>query len=436
MLMAIESGNPHAGNPFDTDVSLPVLAARLAGVLVVAAALVSASPVLEWISVAVLLWVLVAGWGNHVLFAENLKCLPRLKTEVTKADALPAVTLIVPVRDEEVGIEPAARALAAIDYPGLEILIVDDHSSDSTPEILARLARELPRLRVLQAPELPAGWTGKVSASMYGFRQSNPESRWLMFTDARVVFHRNAVLSAIAHAEANGLDFLSGVLRFEGKNLPEELITMIQNRGLVITARGFGGGPPRAAFGHGSFTVIRREVYARIGGHASHPAHPLEDFMLANVARDSGAATAAVIASDIVSIRRYHGFPDLRERMARAFRNAASDRLVNLIDRTTLEFCLNVLPFVTLVGSLLGMALGRFQPALFVMSAVALLAYLAGSCTPRDCRGICGFRPWVAWLYPFGSALWIVLLLLTMSDRLRGRAVYWRGRKIYDAKRD
>ena len=63
----------------------------------------------------------------------------------------------MPVRNEEVGIEPAVRALAAIEYPGLEILIINDHSSDATPRILQRMTLEYPRLRVLPAPGVPAG---------------------------------------------------------------------------------------------------------------------------------------------------------------------------------------------------------------------------------------------------------------------------------------
>ena len=248
-------------NPFDSGVSPSIVMARLAGMALVGAALLSGSRVLEWMSVAVLLWVLTVVWGSHVLFAENLECIPKLKANVPRDSQLPpGVTIIVPARNEEAGIEPAARALAAIDYPAFEILLIDDHSSDATPRILERLAREFPRLRVLAAPDLPAGWTGKTNASTFAFQQSNPKSRWLLFIDSRVMFHPNAVWSTIHHAEENHLDFLSCILRFEGKSLVEELATMIQNRSLLMNARAFGGGPPAAAFGHGSFTLIRRDV--------------------------------------------------------------------------------------------------------------------------------------------------------------------------------
>jgi chlorobactene glucosyltransferase len=421
------------GSPFDPGVSLPILAFRLVGTAFVVAALLSGSPVLQWISVPLLLWVVVVVWGRHVIFAENLECLPQLRAEVSRDSVpqpFPHVTIIVPVRNEEAGIEPAARALAAINYPRLEILIIDDHSTDATPQILQRLAREFPCLHVLAAPDLPEGWTGKTNANTFGFQQASPDSRWLLFTDARVMFHRNAIGSTITYAEANHLDFLSCILRFEGKGLAEELLTVIQNRNLVLSARAYGGGPPASPYGLGAFTLVRRDVYRACGGHARFSGHALEDFMLAKAAHRSGAATSAAIASEIVSIRRYRGFSDLRQRMVRTFRTAASDSVLDLVNRMSLEFCLNVLPLPVVATGVLSMAARGFQPALAVMTLLAVWAYLAGTCTPRSCRRICGCRSGVAWLYPLGAVLWIFLLLSAINNRLRGQAISWRGRKI------
>ena len=156
--------------------------------------------------------------------------------------------------------------------------------------------------------------------------------------------------------------------------------------------------------------------------------------MLAKAAHRSGGATGAAIASEIVSIRRYHGFSDLRRRLVRSFRISASDSVADLVNRMSLEFCLNVLPVSVLAAGVLSIAARGFQPALAVMMILALLAYFAGTCTPRSCRRICDYRSWVVWLYPLGAALWIFLLLSAMSDRLRGKAISWRDRKIHAPK--
>jgi hypothetical protein len=415
-------------NPFESPVSLPMLTGRLAVIALVAAALLSGSRRLEWIAVPALVWVLIVVWGRYVIFAENLECLSHLHADVADSPSLPAVSMIVPVRNEESGIESAARALAAIDYPGLDILIIDDHSSDTTPQILDRLVGEFPRLRVLPAPDLPAGWTGKTSAATFGFQQSNPDTQWLLFTDARVVFHPNAVRSTVLHAEANQIDFLSCILRLAGKGLAEELLTVIQNRGLLVSARAFGGGPPASPYGLGAFILIRRDVFQACGGFARFSGHALEDFMLAKAAQQSGAVTSAAIASEILSLRRYRSFADLHQRVVRTFRTASSDSVLDLVDRISFEFCLHLLPLLVTTAGIVGMAARGFHPALAVMSLLALLAYFAGTCTPRACRRICDCGSRVIWLYPLGAALWVFLLLSAINDRLRGRAISWRGR--------
>jgi hypothetical protein len=330
-----------------------------------------------------------------------------------------------------VGIESAVRALAAIDYPGLEILIIDDHSSDATPRILQRLACEFPHLRVLAAPDVPDGWGGKTNACWFGFLQSHPGSRWLLFTDARVIFNRNAVSRAVAHAEATRSGFLSCTLCFEGKNLAEELTAIIQSRGVVMRTRAFGGGAPALPFGVGAFMLIRRDVYVACGGHSLFPNDPREDFMLAISAHRCGATPSVAIASELLSIRRYHGFADIRRRNVRALRLSVSDRVGEMLNRISLELLLGVLPLPLAIGGLLRLGATRgLQPALGVISLLAFLAYLAGTCTPRNCRGICRFRSWVVWLYPLAAALWTWLVLLAITQRIRGQAISWRGRPV------
>ena len=437
--MNSDSRTVNLQNPFEPSASLPLLTIRFACAAILVDAVLTGRPLAEWLSVAAMLWVLVVVWGRHVLFAENLRALPRLGSGPAESgipSPAPLVSVIVPARNEEIDIQSAVRALAASDYPALEILLIDDHSTDSTLRVLQDLARELPRLRVLSAPDVPPGWTGKTAASWFAFEQSNPASRWLLFTDARVKFHPQAVSRAVAHAEQKRLGFLSCIIRFDGKGLAEELIAIMQNRGLVISALGFGGSAPAAPFGLGAFSMIRREVYVECGGHALAPDHPLEDFVLAKSAQLAGAATAAAIASDLVSIRRYHGSGDMRRRIVRTLRVAASDHFVDLINRISLELLLGVLPLPIAMGAaarmiFTGMIVGRtVQPALAALGALAFLAFLAGASTPRSAHVVCRFRRWVAWLHPLGAALWTWFLLLAIGDRLRGRTISWRGRVI------
>ncbi len=426
---------PEVGtNPFDLRLPWPLVAARWGSVALLTVTAVSGIRLLEWISVPVLFAIAVIVWGRHVVFADNLNGLPRLSAEATGGDSspLPPASVIVAVRNEQVGVEAAARSLAALEYPDVEILVVDDHSSDATPQILQRVAHESPRLRLLRAPDLPAGWAGKTHACWYGFGESNPQARWLLFTDARVVFHKRALASAVAYAEKETLGFLTSIIGYEAHGLAEESIALIQNRRLVANARAYGGGQPAVPFGLGAFLLIRRDVYAAGGGHSALPGHPLEDFMIAALAKRQGAVCSVADGSEVLSLRRYHGWTDIRTRLVRTVRLCTSDRASNLADRLGLELLLYALPVPVAVAGLVRQAvMHRVDPAALWMTGMAFLVYFAGLASPRLCsRTMCRCRPWTPFLHPLGAALEAWLLVLAIAARLRGKAINWRGRDV------
>jgi hypothetical protein len=433
--MEVKTPAPQGDNPFDLTIPLPLLIARFVGVAVMISGVISGVSLLQWMSVPVLLWIVLVIRGRHVLFAENLREVPHLAAGAARSgvvESLSPVALIAPARNEEFGIEAGVRALAALEYPGLEILLVDDHSTDGTLGILRQLASEFPRLSILTAPDIPDGWNGKNHAAWFAFLQSSPAARWLLFTDSRVIFHPTAVSRAVAHAEANRLDFLSCVIRYDGKSLAEELIALVQNRDLVVSTRSFGGGAPDSAFGVGQFMLVRRDMYAGSRGHALFPSHPIEDFVLARTVHREGGKTSAAIAPEILSLRRYHRFADMRQRIVRSIRLAASDRVPNLLSRISVELLFGILPLpLAIAGLVLQILAPGWKPALTAMSVLALSAYLAGVSTPRSCLRVCLCRRWVVWLYPLGSALWAWFVLLALTEAVRGQAISWRGRTIH-----
>lgn len=424
---------------FYNSASLPLLIARLVSIVLVAAALVTGNPTLEWTSLVSLAWMLIVVWGHHILFVDNLRSLPNISANPLPVlpNPLPGVSLIVPVRNEERGISASARALGAINYPALEVIIVDDHSTDATPRLLHQVAQEFPTLRILTAPDVPDSWAGKTHACWFAFEHSDPRAEWLIFTDGRVIFEPGSVLRAVVHAEANKIDFLSCVIRFDGKGVVEELIGIIQNAFLVCTARTFGGGPPPVPFGLGAFMLVRRDIYLQCGGHSRFPSHPLEDFVLARSAARAGAVTSVAIASGLLSLRRYLGFRDMRRRMVRTLRIAANDSLVDLLNRISLELFFYVLPLPVALAAIVRMFYaGATSSALFLIAIFGFASYAAGTCTPRACRALCGSSSrCIAWFRPLGGAVVSYLVLLSMVEKLCGRPISWRGRTIFAPKK-
>src|SRR5207248_653474 len=107
----------------------------------------------------------------------------------------PRVSIVISALNEADTIEPALRSVLALDYPDLEVVVVDDRSTDATPEILDRLCCEHPALKVVHVRELPPGWLGKNHALQHGASLASGE--YILFTDADVMFGPSAVSRAV-----------------------------------------------------------------------------------------------------------------------------------------------------------------------------------------------------------------------------------------------
>jgi len=109
----------------------------------------------------------------------------------------PRVSVIVAARNEERDIETGLRSLLQLDYEDLEILVVNDRSTDRTGEILDRIADEYPRLRVIHLSEIPDGWLGKNHALYHGATIAT--GQLILFTDADVVMESTVLRRAVAY---------------------------------------------------------------------------------------------------------------------------------------------------------------------------------------------------------------------------------------------
>ncbi len=119
----------------------------------------------------------------------------------------PLVSVLVPARNEERGLEACLASLSAQTYASVEVVVVDDASMDRTPEIIAEAARGDGRLRALRVPGPPPGWTGKNFALATAVGAAR--GAWLCFTDADTIHARDSVRRALGFAQAGGFDLLS-----------------------------------------------------------------------------------------------------------------------------------------------------------------------------------------------------------------------------------
>ncbi|HLK04484.1 MAG TPA: glycosyltransferase [Candidatus Acidoferrum sp.] len=219
----------------------------------------------------------------------------------------PSTSAIIPARNEEAVIADCVRSVAA-QPEVLEILVVNDQSTDRTAEIVRALAQEIPNLRLLETSDLPAGWVGKNNAVWLGAQ--NAKGKWLLFTDADAVLASGAIAKAFALAQENTAALVSFSPAQTLKTWYEKaLIPFVYCR----LARKFSYADVNnpnspAAAANGQFLIIQRSTYDAIGGHASVAGEVLEDVALARRVKQDSWGIWFGSGAGFVSVRMYRSF--------------------------------------------------------------------------------------------------------------------------------
>jgi glycosyltransferase involved in cell wall biosynthesis len=347
----------------------------------------------------------------------NLALIPRLRAD-RKPVREPLVSVIIPARDEARIIERTVRAFLAQTYPNLEVIVVNDRSTDRTGEILRTIGD--PRLRVLDGVEPPEGWLGKPWALHQGSRLARGEL--LLFVDADVAYAPAAVRAAVAFLEPRRPVLLSLLPYFEMQGLGENaampmmamtcftfLPTWISNRSRFAAL----------AIGGGTGNIIVRERYEAIGGHDALKDSVVDDVALARLVRRSGDRTETVRADDLVSLRMYHGLSEVVEGFTKnAFAVFGRNYVVGiLIEAGSVVF--HILPY--------GLALAgdRISIATVVVITVTRLILFRSLRYRLDNALL---------LHPVMVAIWTWIFLRSMWLTGIRRQLLWRGRT-YDARR-
>jgi hypothetical protein len=330
------------------------------------------------------------------------------------AGGWPTLALVFAARDEAATVEQAARSMLALDYPGLELIAVDDRSTDGTGEALDALAREAPRFCVVHVRELPPGWLGKTHALQAGADTTSAE--WILFTDADVVFAPDALRRAVAWAVAQRLDFLSAAPENVTETFGERVFLAWFSLAFALVA------PPwrvadrrsRAALGIGAFNLVRAEAFRAIGG-LSHVALSVDDDMrFAEALKVAGYRCGVVLGTGLVSVRWQVGIGGMVRGLEKNFFAALDFRPLMVIVGLTVVVVMGVLPYV---GLFVGPWFGRAACAAGVASVAAMLA--AG-------RGQNGVRWYHGLFLPLGALAFALALLRSVWFTLRRRGVRWR----------
>jgi hopene-associated glycosyltransferase HpnB len=367
--------------------------------------------------VTVLIWLgLLVGW--HGFWRADQR--PPLKPEPLAK--WPSVVAIVPARDEAATIPFSLTGLIEQRYAGAyEIVLADDSSSDDTVAMAGRLASDAePRLTVVEAGPLPAGWAGKLWTLHRGIeeaRRHKPDYYWL--TDADIAHKPQVLAGLVAHAESERLALTSLMVKLPTRTIWEKLLVpaFIFYFALLYPFRAVNDPSSRIAGAAGGSLLVRRDALEAIGGVAAVKGAIIDDCALAREIKGSGRRIWIGLAERSRSLRRYRRLGDFWSMVARsAYPQLGYSPL-------------------WLAGALLGLAVTFIAPPLLLLAGggaalAGLIAWILMGWAYTPTVKYHGLSPVWAVTLPIAALLFAAMTIASAVGHYRGQPAQWRGRTV------
>jgi glycosyltransferase involved in cell wall biosynthesis len=363
-----------------------------------------------WLISLIWLWKVIAA-------ARGLPSIPNLllPQHDVSPQGTPSITVIVPARDEAADIAATLHSLLQQDYPNLQIIAINDRSTDRTGKIITTLAGQHPdKLRALHVTELPSGWLGKTHAMALAARQAPTD--YLLFTDADVLFRTDAIRRALAYAVASQADHLVTLPTTIIKRWDEAAFLSFFQIFSLWAARPWRISDPKSkqdALGIGAFNLLRRSAYLQIGGFESLRMEIVEDVGIGRRIKRAGLAQRVAFGRGLVSIYWAAGFNGLVNVMTK-----------NIFSAFRFYIWLSLIGCLWLIVFCVAPATGLFYaptriPAILALAAVAYGYRLMGRHS--------GLSTWNAFFFPLSALVFVFTLLRSMLTTLKQGGVRWRG---------
>jgi glycosyltransferase involved in cell wall biosynthesis len=341
--------------------------------------------------------------------------LPWLRDFAPTVDAdCPNISVIFAARDEQEKLPAALATLVAANYPGLEIIAVDDRSSDATPQILDDFAAEHPQLRVVHVRDLPKGWLGKPHALQKGYEASRGEL--IVFTDADVKFERDSLRRVVTLLRERGLDHLSLLGDVVQSGFWDTVFISFFGMGFQLATDPYSLTNPnsRSYAGVGAFQMLRRSIYEASGTHRRLAMEVIDDMKLGKLVKMAGFRSGIAIAQKYVSVEWHVGLGNLVRGVEKNFFAAAQFRVSTAAAQILALLVMNVLPFA-------GLFLGHGW-----IQAFAAVSVLIATCFHLGVDVVMRVSPLYCLTMPLGAIIVSYMILRSTIITLRQGGIVWR----------
>ncbi|HUG34370.1 MAG TPA: glycosyltransferase [Anaerolineales bacterium] len=342
----------------------------------------------------------------------------------------PLISVCIPARDEERNIRACVESVLRQDYPNYEVIVLDDRSTDTTPEILRGFTSQNDKLHIIHGSDLPPGWAGKPHA----LHQASAAARgeWLCFVDADTFLAPEALSACHAKAIEMHADMFT-IMTFQIIGSFWEKTIMP----LVMTALSVGFSPRkvndqnrRDAIANGQFILIKRSAYEAIGGHASVKDQIVEDKAIAEQVKWSGYRLIVADGTHVARTRMYTSLPEIWEGWTKNIYLGLRDQPALLWLGVFGAFLAVVAALFMPIWPLLGLiwyVQGGGALALGVILKSITLWVMLVYLRARAAMGM-KISPWYALTTPLGAAVFGAMMFASAWKVISRRGVTWKGR--------
>jgi glycosyltransferase involved in cell wall biosynthesis len=373
---------------------------------------------------------LAATWFYHSIAASiGIPKVPELSTpewdlapdqivSLKSGAKAPKVSVIVPARNEARSIGAAMRTLMRTDYPNVEIIAVNDRSTDDTGAILEEVARESAgRLKVIHIAELPSGWLGKTHAMNCAAEQALGE--WILFTDADVHHRTDSLRRAIAYAESSRADHLVLLPNMLMHSWGERMMISFFQALFIFAHRPWKVADPKAKdhIGVGAFNLIRRSTYDAIGGYGKLRLAVVDDMKLGEMVKRNGFASRVAFGKDLIRIRWAHGALGMMNNLVKNFFAVLRYNVLLSILAALAVLVLHLGPWI---GAIFAHGIARIG---FVISLVCVFGVYSGMSKRSGVKSVYAIS------HPLAAILLVFTILRSTFVTVWQGGVTWRGTK-------
>jgi Glycosyl transferase family 2 len=331
------------------------------------------------------------------------------------------ISVIVPARNEEQDLGEALASVLSQQGVEIEVIVVNDHSTDRTGAIADSFAVADARLKVIHDPELPPGWLGKCNAMQKAVVVASGDV--LLFTDADIMHGPRCFVTALAEMEQHSLEFLSLFPLMKCVSACENIILPALVGGMAMFATpGIEEPGSDDALAAGAFLMVRAHVFHEVGGFEPIKHEMLDDVALAKLFKRHGKKVGLRAAPDLLSVRLYKG-------NSHAFWGMTKNILEGLNGRLWLAPAVILLPalvfWTPVVCAVVGLVEGD-RP--LVIAGVA--TYAIQLAMLWSARSLFQFHPGKSLLFPLVAIPNAFCMIRALYLYILKGAVEWRNRTI------